>query len=471
VSRRSQGPLAVFLFAALTVFGAAPAMAAPLPAAQVAEIDRIVSGALAKSGAPSASIAVVRHGEIALVKADGERSLAPISPATTEARYHSGSVSKQFTAAAVLLLAEQGKLSLDDPVGRYFPSLTSADRVTVRQLLSHTAGYPNYWTVGYVAPYLTQRVAPQAVVDRWGRQPLDFAPGSKWNYTNTGYMIAGRIAETVAGEPLPALLRRLVFAPLAMKSAGDLCDRPLREADARGYTRYVLGPPRPPSLPACGWEFAAGGLAMTARDLAKWDVSVIAQSLMKPASYAAQQLDTRLSDGSASGYGLGVYVDAVRGHRRIQHDGAAMGFLTQNRIYPDDRTAVVVMVNADYGSASHTIAEAIEAMLLPTGAGSPAKEPTALSRNLVGQLREGRLDRSLLTANANAYFTDAVVADYRDSLSKLGEPVGFVREKADVIDGLNASIDVLTWPDHKLILIMRLLPDGRVEELTIFSPD
>ena len=142
--------------------------------------DKVAADALAKTGVPSASVAAVKDGQIVYLHAYGNARLDPETAAKPEMRYSIGSVSKQFTAAAILLLQEQGKLSLDDKVGKFIPSLTRANEVTIRQLLSHTSGYQDYWPQDYVMPMMLQPVTTEKILDMWGHKPLDFEPGTKW---------------------------------------------------------------------------------------------------------------------------------------------------------------------------------------------------------------------------------------------------------------------------------------------------
>ncbi|MDO8296793.1 MAG: serine hydrolase domain-containing protein [Caulobacter sp.] len=467
--------------AACALAVAGPALAAPFSAAEIARVDALAVKALADGGAPSVSIAVVRDGEIAFAKAYGRRSLESDLPATTDSRYMIGSVAKQFTATAVLLLAAEGRLHLEDPVGRYLPETTAADRITLRQALSHTAGYRGYFTLDTTPLEGRSPVSPGVVADRWAKAPLDFEPGARWDYSNTGYTIAGLAVEQVAGQRLADLLQARVFAPLGMTSAGDIDRHPLTAADATGYSRFALGPPRPARAIGPGWLFAVGDLAMTASDLARWDVGVIDRRLMSAAGYEAFETEVKLADGSGSGYGLGVYVDATRGVRRLHHDGSMDGFGSENRIYPDARAAVVVLVNADFAPIQFALADQLEAMLfppptatveaaaMPRPAPAPAgAEELALARALYGQVRAGRIDRDRLMVDVDDYFSETALADYRDSLGPLGDPPGFVQVRRDTIGGLRASLYELTWPDRKLILILRLRDDGKVASFVVF---
>jgi CubicO group peptidase (beta-lactamase class C family) len=475
----------VTLLVTAALVGGTRAASEPLSLAEVARVDAAATAALAKTGAPSVSIAVVRDGRIAFARAYGQQRLSPAAAATPDTRYDIGSVAKQFTAAAVLMLQEDRRLSLDDHVGRFVANVSGAGKVTLRQLLSHTAGYRSYWTVDYLPAAMHRPVDPQQIVDRWGRMPLGFAPGSQWRYSNTDYTIAGLIVERLSGEPLAAFLRQRIFRPLQMTSARPASEERGDQNYATGYTQYALGPLRPAPVIPSGWEFAAGGLSMTPSDLARWDISIIDRSILRGRSYDAQQTDVTLSDGTSSGYGLGVYVDSVAGHRRLRHDGGSEGFLTENRVYPDDRAAIVVATNTDgVGFPLSGIADEIEGMLLSHSAAAPTvrssrppplkpmpgPDPTPLARSLVAQLSAGRLDRSRLTSNANGYFSPTVLSDYRRSLSALGEPVAVTLRQRDVIDGLDASLFAVTWAHTKLIAILRTQPDGLVEEFTMFPP-
>src|SRR6202140_205222 len=265
--------------------------AAPLVAQDPAAIDKAVGELLTKSGAPSASIAIVKDGKITYEHAYGLAKVDPPTPATSQMRYSIGSISKQFTASAILMLAEEGKLSLDDKVGRWVPDLTRANEVTIRQILSMTSGYQDFWPQDYVMPMMLEPATAQQIMNGWARKPLDFDPGTKWQYSNTNYVIAGLIVEKASGKPLLQFLRQRVFKPLGMETVTDTDQAKLPAGDPEGYFRYALGPLRPAPKEGKGWMFAAGELAMTAEDLEKWNISVIKQTLLKPASYHALETE------------------------------------------------------------------------------------------------------------------------------------------------------------------------------------
>lgn len=408
--------LLVLLFA----FAAAPALAQGLTAAETARIDGIVNEALTSTGVPSASIAVVRDGRIVLARAYGRQS-PTIATATPDALYQIASVSKQFTAAAILILRDQGRLSLDDRVSRYVPGITGGDRITIRQLLSHTSGLQDYWPQDYSFPAMEHPVTPQQIVDRWARKPLDFEPGTQWQYSNTGYVVAGMIVERVSGQPLLAFLQQHVFAPLGMHPIDQ--DLAVGPGFPVGYRRNALGPVRPETPAGRGWLYAAGELAMTASDLARWDIARMNRALLPARDWIEQETPVILSNGVSSNYGLGVFVRDINGRHAIDHGGEAVGFLSTNIVYPNEREAVVVLVNAWFGNAHDRIARGITEVLHPQATSDEVS--LAFARSVYDQLRSGRIDRSRFTDDANYYFTDQVLSDYRDSLGPLGDPQGF----------------------------------------------
>jgi D-alanyl-D-alanine carboxypeptidase len=453
----------IFLF----VFTLRIAGQVQLPQEMRDQIDKLSTDVLTRTGVPSASVAVVKDGQIAYVKAYGDARLDPKTPATSEMRYSIGSISKQFTASAILLLQEQGKLSLDDKVGKFIPNLTRANEVTIRQLLSHTSGYQDYWPQDYVMPGMLQPVTAQKILDTWGRKPLDFEPGTKWQYSNTNYVIAGLIAEKAAGMPLLQFLREKVFVPLGMTSVSDVDQQKLGDSDPTGYLRYALGPLRPAPKEGKGWLFAAGELAMQAQDLAKWDISIIDQKLMKPASYRELSLDTLLKNGISTRYGLGVTVSSINGHRALSHGGEVSGFTAENIVFPDDRAAIVVLTNQDAASASGAIANGIAPLLFATNdPATPAKLEQA--KKIFADLQKGGIDRSLFTDNANFYFSEPALKDFASGLAPLGTPQQFVQVSQSLRGGMTLRIYRITFAGNRSLRAWTYeMPDGKLEQYQI----
>ena len=433
------------------------------------KIDKVATDALAKSGVPSASIAVVKDGQIAYLHAYGNAKLDPATAAKPEMRYSIGSISKQFTAAAILLLQEQGKLSLDDRVGKFLPELAQANDVSIRQLLSHTSGYQDYWPQDYVMPMMLQPTTAQKILDAWARKPLDFEPGTKWQYSNTNYVIAGLIVEKTSGMRLQQFLQEKVFIPLDMKSVSDIDKAKLGDTDPTGYMRYALGPPRPAPKEGKGWLFAAGELAMPAEDLAKWDISIIDQKLMKPSSYQAFETEVLLKNGLGTRYGLGVEVSSEFGHRALSHGGEVSGYTAQNMVFPDERVAVVVLTNQDAADASGIARNVAPLLLASDDPATPDKLTQA--RKILEGLQHGNIDRSLFTDNANFYFNDQALKDFNSSFSQMGEPQEFVQVRQGLRGGMKLRMYSVKFPKITVRVRTYEMPDGKLEQYQLAAQD
>lgn len=430
------------------------------------KVDEAVQSALASSGVPSASVAIVIDGKLAYANAYGLAKLEPKTPARPDMRYSIGSVSKQFTAAAILRLQEQGKLSLDDKVAKYFPKLTRANEVTIRQLLSHTSGYSDFWPQDYVPPFMSTDITPEKIMDMWATKPLDFEPGTQWQYSNTGFVIAGRIVEKASGQPFWTYLQQNILGPVGIKSAYDTDQQKLPEADPDRYMAYALAPPRPAPKEGKGWMYAAGELALTAEDLAKWNTSVINQSLLKPASYREMTKEVQLTNGLGSGYGLGIAVTTDSGRRALEHGGEVSGFTAENVIYPDDRVAISVLANQDATHVTGDIARALAPIVFEVADPNAAKA-TALTRQIFEGLQRGTIDRSLFTSNCNSYFDDAALADFSSSLGKLGAPTSFTQIASRLRGGMTLRRYRATFPQTKVIVWTYTMPDGKIEQYQV----
>lgn len=452
---------------ALLALASLPAFARDtLPATLQAKIDKLANDALKSSGVPSASVAVVRDGNLAYAHAYGDARLDPKTPATPGMRYSIGSISKEFTAAAILMLQQQGKLSLNDKIAKFFPELTDANRITIRQILSHTSGYQDYWPQDYLMPPMKKPTTPTAIMDKWAEKPLDFAPGSQWQYSNTGYVIAGSIVQKVTGQTPFEFLAAHVFPELGVTDAYNTNVHPLPATDARGYSRNALGPLRPSEKEGVNWMFGAGELALTASDLAKWDMAMINQTLLQPASWKAMQTDVLLNDGLASGYGLGVFVGRMDSHRMISHDGEVMGFTAGNYVFPDDRTAVVVLTNQDAVGAFRTIGMGVAKALFDVQ-DSAATRALDQAKTIFANLQKGKIDRSLFTADANSYFDATGLHDYQTSLAPLGKPESFEIRGARKRGGMQMRAYLVTFAKRKLAVTTYITPDGKIEQYIV----
>ena len=428
-----------------------------------------IADLLKESGAPSVSVAVVEHGELVYAKAFGMASLSPPRAADASTRYFVGSVSKQFTAAAVLLAAEEGKLSLDDRVSKYYPEVSRAGDVTLRQLLAHSSGYEDFAPQDYFIPEWAHPTTPDAVIKAWAQKPLDFDPGTRWQYSNTNYVLAARIFEKATGETLVPFLKRRVFDPLGMATASDgyLDHRP---SDAVPYTRYALGPSRPAIAEASGWYYGAAQLAMTPSDLARWDIAVLHHRILGGKSFGDFTGEVRLGNGNLTHYALGLFTDDMDRIPRISHSGEVSGFLTENEIFPTRDAAVIVCTNEDSVFVFATIANQVARWLLePETRVADSVPPGELSQvgSIVDGLRHGRVDRSLFTSNANYYFSDVALRDIRDSLKPLGAVKSIERNAESQRGGMTFRRYHVQFKKGSLVITVYLTPQGRYVQFLI----
>ena len=440
-------------------------LSAQTPPGLEKKLDDTISAELKTTGAPSVSVAVVENGELAYAKAFGSADLALGRAADVHTRYAVGSISKDFTAAALLLLQEQGKLSLDDPVSKYFPDLTRANEITIRELLSHTSGYEDYAPQDYIIPEWTRPTTPRAVLDRWAKKPLNFDPGTKWQYSNTNYVLAAEIFEKASGQPLVAFLREKIFKPLGMTSATDW--PPADSSDAVAYTRYALGPPRPTEREGAGWYFGAGELAMTPSDLAKWDIAFMQRKILSPASYQQFTHEMRLKNGDLTHYALGLQISEFANIPAISHGGEVSGFLSSNRMFPTRDGAVIVLSNQDVVNLVGPLSQQIARDVFVTDRLQPPPKDSSEVEKILTGLQEGKIDRARFTGNANSYFSETALRDCKDSLGPLGKLESVTPVAENLRGGMIHRSYRAQFEKKTLLLNIYVLDDGKYEQFLI----
>lgn len=443
-----------------------------LPADLSAKVRGVVTDVMAGTHVPSAQVGLVRDGKVVYVRAFGDATLSPKTPATPDMHYAIGSISKQFTVAAVMLLKQEGRIAIDDPVSTWFPELTRAREVTLRNLLSHTSGYEDYAPQDYTIPAWTHPTSAEQIVHEWATRPLDFDPGTQYQYSNTNFNIVGLIVQKVAGEPFWRFLKSRVLDPVGLSHAIDL-DTEHGQLEPTGYFRHALGPLRPAIMEAPGWYFADGEMAMPVGDLLTWDISVMDETLLSHASYAEMESPTRLKDGLYSNYGLGLSIAAMNGHRLIQHSGEVGGFVAQNLVFPDDRIAIAVLTNQEAAPAAGMIARGIAALLIPPGptqASSPeaTAKAEAIAKRALAELQKGTIDRSLFTVNGNFYFDAQAIADYQSSLAPLGAIRSLQQRSTNLRGGMRyRSFAVVFDKGTRVTLSTYWTTDGKIEQFLV----
>ena len=338
---------------------------------------------------------MIKDGKPLLVKGYGSANLEQHVPVSNNSVFRVGSVTKQFTAAALLLLAEEGKLSLQDKLSKYYPNFPRAADITLDEMLHHTSGIYNYTAAPSFAVDGMVHRSTDEMVEYIGKLPKtqDFEPGTDWSYSNSAYFILGGVVEKASGETLAKVLQTRLFTPLGMTHSALDDETEIVAERATGYSgsapgKFTNAPFISMSIPG-----GAGSIRSTAGDLAKWNAALYGGKILKPASLAAMLTPGKLSNGENTGtamakkmaaagapaatqsakheYGYALFLSEVEGHRKIDHGGGIYGFSAALAEFPDDKTTVVVLSNAigkDVGASE--IADRIERLAI----GVPAKK-------------------------------------------------------------------------------------------------
>jgi CubicO group peptidase (beta-lactamase class C family) len=334
-----------------------------------ASIDKAAAAAIAAGESPGLQVAVFKDGRPLLVKSYGSANLEQHVPATNDSVFRVGSITKQFTAVALLLLAEEGKLSLQDKLSKYYPNFPRANDITLEQMLHHTSGIYNYTSdPNFVNDGMVHRTTDQ-MVEFIGKLPRtqDFEPGTNWSYSNSAYFILGGVVEKVAGEPLATVFKTRLFVPIGMTHTALDDETELVPGRARGYAAGAPGKFTNAAFISMSIPGGAGSIRSTAADLAKWDAALFGGKVLKPLSLAAMMTPGRLNDGATSGaaiskmmaaarppgsaqpskqeYGYALFMSEEDGHRKIGHGGGIYGFSSELSEFPDDRVIVAVLSN------------------------------------------------------------------------------------------------------------------------------
>lgn len=320
---------------------------APAPRAECQDaIDRFVAAEMARQHIPGLAVAVVSRGRVVKARGYGLANVELKVPASDSTVFQSGSVGKQFTAAAVLLLVEDGKLTLDAPITQFLPEGQGMwTGITIRHLLTHTAGVREYTDAGDSVIDLRHDYSEDQLVQAAARLPLDFAPGSHWRYSNTGYLLLGVIIHRASGLFYGDLLAQRVFRPLGMRTARVISEADIVPNRAAGY-RLVEGELKNQEWVAPSLNTTAdGALYLTVHDLAAWDRALTDGRILQPASRVAMWTPAQLSDGGSVDYGFGWRVSPYRGRRAIGHTGSWQGFKAMIQRFPDDSLSVILLAN------------------------------------------------------------------------------------------------------------------------------
>jgi CubicO group peptidase (beta-lactamase class C family) len=459
--------LLAFAFAA---GGVAAAAATPIAAqTTAAQFDSIIRKAVADKHIIGLSVGLMQNGNVILAKGYGVRDMASNAAVTPQTMFAVGSVTKQFTCTAVLMLAEQKKLSIDDPVSKWYPKLTRAKDITLRDLGGHLSGYRDYYPLDFVDQEMAKAEAPDAIIDEYATRPLDFEPRSRYSYSNTGFLILGRVVEKTSGQPFGTFLQQHIFTPLKM-SRSTFEPASLTGDMARGYTSFALAPAIPAVPEAKGWASTAGAIWSTPTDLLTWDRSILGRTLLTPASYNFMTTAQRLTDGRSSGYGCGEGVNDRGPAVVLSHGGAVAGYVAQNTVIPATRSAVVLLSNSDFSPVG-ALNQELVSRLLPRGVDVPivaGLKADAAAKKFLGDLEKGTVDRSTLGQDFSVYLTADKLAAAKKALNGMG-PIRNIRVAGTGERGgmevATVLFDVGTTASRGL---MYRTPDGKIQEF-LFS--
>jgi CubicO group peptidase (beta-lactamase class C family) len=335
--------------------------------ANTARIDAYIKSEMQKQQIPGVAVGVMRNGKIILAKGYGFANLEHQVPVTPETIFQSGSMGKQFTATAIMMLVEEGKLSLDDSIAKYFPGAPATwEKITVRHLLTHTGGMTDYPSDFDFRRDYTEN----DLLERIKLVPLAFQPGEKWSYSNLGYVTLGILIHKISGQFYGDFLRDRVFKPLGMTTARIISEEDIVPHRAAGY-RLVKGELKNQSWVAPSLNTTAdGALYLNLNDMAKWDAALYTERLLKRSSLEQMWTPVKLNSGATEKYGFGWRLDAVHGHRLIEHGGSWQGFKSQISRYVDEKLTIVVFANssrANPANLAHGVAAIYDASLAQPG--------------------------------------------------------------------------------------------------------
>jgi D-alanyl-D-alanine carboxypeptidase len=419
------------------------------------------------------SVAIMKDGKVVLAKGYGRASLKSGAPVIPETMFAAGSVTKQFACACIFLLAEEGKLSVRDPVAKYYPELTKAKEITLYDLMSHAAGYPDYYPLDFIDRRMAKSIELDKLIADYAGGKLDFAPGTRWSYSNTGYIILGRVVEKVSGKPFGTFLEERILKPLGMNDSA-FEPKPGGKNLATGYTAFALGEPEEAKLEAQGWTHAAGGLYTTPSDLLKWDLALMQGKVLKPESYELMTSPRKLADGRTHDYGCGLGIMRKDDETVLRHGGAVSGFLTFNAMVPRTRSGIAVMINRDDLEFS-TLNDQLLKLLIKAGTaepdipevkGPPAKE---VALDLLHQYQSGDVKRDNFGEEFNVFLTKEKVESAKERLKALGEPENVEVENTHERGGMEVTLVRFTFKGGKRAKgLLYRIPDGKVQQFLLY---
>ncbi len=448
---------------------------------------------------PSVAIGVARNGKLVFAKAYGYRNLDDRVPADADTMYGIGSNTKQFTAACILMLRDAGKLDVDAPVSRYLPNVPHGGEVTIRNLLTHTGGYAEFTELPDIDQLAARPVTNEDILDTVVSRPLGFKPGTKWQYSNTGFVMLAAIVERLSGMSYADFLRARIFEPLGMTRT-HYADEQLVETDrATGYTRFAMGAQEHEAHLDYSWFSGAGAIESTLADLETWNNAIDRGTLLSAASREMMHTSFKLADGTDTHYGFGLFMQPLPGGKHVVlHGGDTTGFGTQDARFVEDGIDIIVLTNqepASYNAIMNAVYRAIVAAPpapLPTStpapsgpapgnpppapATSPAPIPyskpevDALARRWLDDAIAGKIDLAKLRPAARAGLRlPRIQAALRD-LGRFGDRT-YTLVNVDRRAPTSAYRYLMRTPKRTLLYVFSIDDDGLIAGGDVFDPN
>lgn len=448
--------------------------------AQVSEsnfkkLDALFADRVAKKASPSYVVAVVQQGKVVYAKGFGLANLEDNVEATSSTVYRIGSITKQFTATMIMQLVQEGKLKVDDPFESILTDMPSAwSKVTVKNLLNHTSGIKSYTEIKdlFDGPAM-KPTSPDGIIKVVEKEPMDFAPGNKWHYNNTGYELLGMIIEKLDKRSYAESLRARILTPVGMDHTYFVSESQVVPHRAQGYSWNKTNFEHAHYL-NMDWPYAAGSIESTVLDLAKWDEALYGEKILSHKTLEQMWTATNLADGTTQKYGFGWELDSANGSPIVQHGGGIHGFTTFIRRSPTVGITVIVLTNSDGASKPAELATEAMGIMDPKLklAGlkleqdkNPAE--TKHAQEILQSVLDGKFDRSTLTPEFAEKLTVELLATAKTQLAALGKikAIAFVRE-AD-FDTLHARIYKVTFENAELNYSVAIDKDGKIGGLEI----
>ncbi len=448
--------------------------AAPLDAQTAKQIDADIQSVMRQGGIPSAVIEIVQGGQVVYRQAYGYRDLKGKIPADVNTYYEIASITKQFTAAAILQFQDTGKLNVDDKLSKYLPKAPHADEVTLRQLLAHTSGMPEYFDGSDIEVAATKPITFDQIMARIAGKPLLFEPGSNWSYCDTGYIMLGRVIELISHESYHHYVQTHLLDKAGMDKTFTMAQETRLKDMALPYHR-VGGKTEPDHPVSESFAGAAGDLVTTLAELEKWNEALTSGKIVSPADYALMTTSNMTTKHGDSGYGMGLFIDSYDDQPRIGHTGGSLGFTTANEYFPKQDTRVIAFTNlVDDPEPGEKLTRVIFEDIYPDIAAAaarptPGEDPamTASAKTFFAEMQSGTEDYSRMGDRLGGKFKGGLAKTLAGEFGPYGAPMAFIFRGHRLEPSLNWYDYLIKFgPGSSLTLSIGLDDSGKIASLS-----